>query len=519
MRLATDAGLLVAAERGVGRVQVVAVGPHATGLDPAAHAVGAVDVAGPEAGAEAVLGVVGDGQGLGFVLEGGDADHRAEDFLLEHAHAVVPLEQGRLDVVAAGQVAFELLDAAAGEQLGAFLLGDVEVGEDLLVLLLGSLGADHGLGVQRVAALDRPDLFQHLFHERRVDRLLDQRAGRAGAHLALVEESQHQALGGLLDERRLGLHDVFEIDVRALAAQLDGGGNDVLRRALEDVRADRGGTGEGDLGDALAGGQGLAGLPAEALDDVEHARRQQVADEFQQHADAQRGLLGRLEHHAVAGGQRRGQLPGGHQQREVPRDDLPDHAQRLMDVVGHGAVVDLGGGAFLGADAAGEVAEVVGGQGNVGVEGLAHGLAVVPGLGDGEQFQVLLDAVGDLQQDVRTLLHRGAAPGLGGGVGGVEGLVDVLGGGTGELGDRLAVHRRGVGEVLALDRRHELAADVVAVARLEGDDGTGGSGRCVDHGEALLCGRSAVARRTRARAPRSAAKGRARHSSTCTLSR
>ena len=150
-------------------------------------------------------------------------------------------------------------------------------------------------------------------------------------------------------------------------------------------------------------------------------------------------------------------------------------------MVGHGAVVDLGGGAFLGADAAGEVAEVVGGQGNVGVEGLAHGLAVVPGLGDGEQFQVLLDAVGDLQQDVRTLLHRGAAPGLGGGVGGVEGLVDVLGGGTGELGDRLAVHRRGVGEVLALDRRHELAADVVAVAGLEGNDGAFATGMGVTH--------------------------------------
>ena len=75
------------------------------------------------------------------------------------------------------------------------------------------------------------------------------------------------------------------------------------------------------------------------------------------------GVCSAGEHHAVAGGQRRGQLPGGHQQREVPRDDLPDHAQRLVDVVGHGAVVDLGGGAFLGADAAGEVAEVVGGQG------------------------------------------------------------------------------------------------------------------------------------------------------------
>ncbi len=67
------------------------------------------------------------------------------------------------------------------------------------------------------------------------------------------------------------------------------------------------------------------------------------------------------------------------------------------------AAVQCQGGAFLGADAAGEVAEVVGGQGDVGVEGLAHGLAVVPGLGDGEQFQVLLDAVGDLQQDVRVL--------------------------------------------------------------------------------------------------------------------
>ena len=144
-----------------------------------------------------------------------------------------------------------------------------------------------------------------------------------------------------------------------------------------------------------------------------------------------------------------------------------------MDVVGHGAVVNLGGGAFLGADAAGEVAEVVGGQGNVGVEGLAHGLAVVPGLGDGEQFQVLLDALGDLQQDVRTLLHRGTAPGVGGGVGGVEGLVDVLGGGTGNS----AIGWPFTGEVLVkywpLDRRHELAADVVAVARLEGDDGTG----------------------------------------------
>src|SRR5207342_726373 len=49
--LAADAGVLVAAERGVGGVEVVAVGPHAAGLDAAAHAERAAGVACPYAGA------------------------------------------------------------------------------------------------------------------------------------------------------------------------------------------------------------------------------------------------------------------------------------------------------------------------------------------------------------------------------------------------------------------------------------------------------------------------------------
>src|SRR5690606_36455839 len=121
-------------------------------------------------------------------------------------------------------------------------------------------------------------------------------------------------------------------------------------------------------------------------------------------------------------------------------------------------------------------------QGDVGVEGLANRLAVVPGVGGGQDFQVLLDAVGDPQQDVRAFLHRGAAPGFGGGMGGVQRLVDVLGGGAGEFGDRLAVHRRGVGEVLTLDRRNELTTDVDTVAALEGNLRAFGTGMCVTHG-------------------------------------
>jgi electron transfer flavoprotein alpha subunit len=74
-------------------------------------------------------------QRLGFVLEGGHGQHRAEDLFLEDAHLVVALEQRRLDVVAAGQVAAELGALAADQHLRAFLLADVEVGQDLVHLL------------------------------------------------------------------------------------------------------------------------------------------------------------------------------------------------------------------------------------------------------------------------------------------------------------------------------------------------------------------------------------------------
>src|ERR1700761_2524551 len=66
--LAPDARLLVAAERRVRRIGVVAVRPDAPGLDAAAHAEGGVHVARPHAGAEAVQGVVGDRQRFLFVL-------------------------------------------------------------------------------------------------------------------------------------------------------------------------------------------------------------------------------------------------------------------------------------------------------------------------------------------------------------------------------------------------------------------------------------------------------------------
>ena len=66
------------------------------------------------------------------------------------------------------------------------------------------------------------------------------------------------------------------------------------------------------------------------------------------HEDRGRGLLGGLEHHAIAGGERGRQLPHRHQDGEIPRDDLADDAERLVEMVGDGVVVDLGNASLPG---------------------------------------------------------------------------------------------------------------------------------------------------------------------------
>ena len=98
---------------------------------------------------------------------------------------------------------------------------------------------------------------------------------------------------------------------------------------LGDRPADGRRAGEGDLVDVGVGDQRLPGR-AGAGDDVDDAGRQVglLADLGEEQRGQRRGL-GRLEHDGVAAGQRGGDLPGQHQQREVPGDDLAGDAQRL----------------------------------------------------------------------------------------------------------------------------------------------------------------------------------------------
>ena len=154
----------------------------------------------------------------------------------------------------------------------------------------------------------------------------------------------------------------------------------------------------------------------------------------------------------------------GHQDREVPRNDLADDAERLMEVIGDRVVVDLAERTFLRADRAGEIAEMVDRQRDVGGGRLADRLAVVPGLGEREHLQIRLHPVGDLVEDLRPLGRARSAPGVLGGVRGVERGLDV---GASER----AISQTGwpvIGETLSKYlpalRRAPLAADVVVVA-------------------------------------------------------
>jgi hypothetical protein len=134
---------------------------------------------------------------------------------------------------------------------------------------------------------------------------MDQRARGAGAHLALVEGEHHEALDRLVQKLVVGGSHVRQEDVRALAAQLECDRDDVLAGVLHDQPAGGGLPGERHLRHPRTGGQRLAGLHAEAVDHVEHPPRQQVRDQLDHLEDRRGRLLGRLEHHAVAGRERR----------------------------------------------------------------------------------------------------------------------------------------------------------------------------------------------------------------------
>src|SRR5205823_6966488 len=169
-----------------------------------------------------------------------------------------------------------------------------------------------------------PQLFHprpQLRHQPLGDALVRQQPRPRAAHLPLVEPDRvHHALD---DAVQIG---VVEYEERALAAELE---RQLLARPggrLADDASHLRRAREGDFVDVAVRDQQPAGT-AVARDDVQHAGGEPgLMRDLGQAQRRERRELRRLEHHGVSGRERRRDLPGEHQEREVPGDDLPHDA-------------------------------------------------------------------------------------------------------------------------------------------------------------------------------------------------
>ncbi len=289
-----------------------------------------------------------------------------------------------------------------------------------------------------MAELDPGDLGEHRLHQPPVDESLDEQARAGRADLALVgERGEEGAVDGGVEAR------VGEDDVRVLAAELERDVLDVDRGGLEDGAPRGGAAGEGDLVDEAAQGDLLARAGAGPGDHVHHARGEAGLDGHPPELERrERGELRGLEDAGVAGGEGGRELPSGHQERVVPRDDLAADADRLADDEArggggdaHGLAIDLGGEAAVEVEAGGGVVDVE--------PRLAERLAAAPHLELGEGARLAADARGEIEEEPRPLLCRGPAPGpvVEGVAGGADRARRLLPAGLGHGGEHLAVRR------------------------------------------------------------------------------
>ncbi len=179
--------------------------------------------------------------------------------------------------------------------------------------------------------------------------------------------------------------------------------------------------------------------------------------------------LGGLEDAGVAGGQSRGEFPGGHEEREIPRDHLTRDAERRGGATGKGVVQFVG--------PTGVVEEVGGDEWEVDVAAFFDRLAAVHRFEHGQFAGFFLNEPGDAVEIFRAFATGHFPPDFGlRAAGGGDGAVNILGVGEGDIGEFLLGSRVDRGEGFAGCGRGELAVDEKIVTGVDLDRGRLGSG-------------------------------------------
>ena len=257
--------------------------------------------------------------------------------------------------------------------------------------------------------------------------LFDVEPRARAAALAVVEED-----GAGHARNRRGDVGILEDDIGRLAAELERHLLQVASGRLHDELTDFGRAGERDFVHVGVRRERRAGRFTVAGNDVDDAvGNAGFLNQFAEAQRAERSLLGGLEHDRAARGERGAEFPRRHHQREVPRDNLADDADRLAQRVrkilravrgdGDGVAFDLGG-------PAGHVAEHVHGAGHVGDARDGEGLAIVERFELREFVGVLFDEVGELPDEPAAFggSHLRPRAAIEGRAGGVDGAIDVL---------------------------------------------------------------------------------------------
>lgn len=397
-----------------------AVDAHVAALKGLGHAQGPVQVPRVDGRVEAVLGGIGQPDGLVLRLERVDADDGPKDLLLHDRGLLGRVEEdGGLDKVPLARVE---LTVPAQRQLGARRLALVNVREHVPVLDVVRLRAVVGLWAGRVA------------HARRRGEPLAKGRGEAGGGAPLHVDAAvgHADLARVVLDGKGRVGDglvevgVGKDDGGRLAAQLE---NDLFQVGLGgrllDLAAGGGGAGKGDDAHVEVGGQDGARGVAVARQDVEDAGGEAGGlDELGALGQGEGGLLARLEDDRVAGHEGGAALDAKEVEGEIPRDDDGHDAVGLAK--GHVDVarrVEAAGALHL-APALGVVLQLV--HGRVGVKKVRHGLAHGLRVEHGELLVVLAEERRQLLEILAALGGRGRRPGWEGRLGCCDGCVGVV---------------------------------------------------------------------------------------------
>ncbi|KPW95222.1 hypothetical protein ALO79_100495 [Pseudomonas syringae pv. castaneae] len=307
------------------------------------------------------------------------------------------------------------------------------------------LGVDQrahvGRRVQRIAGLPGGQCLKHHRQEAFLDRALDQQPRTGSADFALIEGNcAGGCVGGGLQIRRVGKDnirafatgfqpDAFHVRLACVNHQLSGDFARTGKHHGIHVHMQR---------------QRLADGMTVTRQYVEHARRNACLDgQLRNTNGGQRRLLRRLQDHGIAGGQCRTKLPASHHQREVPRHDGGDDADRLSGNQAQLVMRRCGDLVIQLVDGFAAPAQGSGSTGDVDTERVANRFAHVQSLKQGQLFGILLEQPGETDHGFLAFGRSQSRPGtrVEGAARTVDSALRVSGVATGDLGKHPAIDR------------------------------------------------------------------------------